>query len=593
MQLRRACHRFAMTTLGVLVSVTCCWSANDRSLNEVESIRRPIALVRRGTDLFVANRETGSVSQIDLKSLQVEGERKISKQLTDLVAVPGSGSFVAVDSSTHELIRFDVEEHRDPVRIRVAAYPSSVAVFSNGKMATVASRWSRQVTFVGLSEPQIPSVLMKIDLPFAADRQLVLDERHVLVADAFGGHLAVIDVSERCIEAHREINGHNIRGLALSADRKEVLITHQIMLSITATTKSRIGWGGVVSNSLQRISVAELLKPYESDHVETRSVYGRLYPLGEERNAAGDPAGVTTCLDGREFVALAGVHQIGMKRRNDLTLERGETGRRPTALYFDELNDRLFVANTFDDSVSVLDGQTLEAQTRIQLGPIADQTSEQIGEELFYDARLSLDGWFSCHSCHSDGHTTGRLNDNFSDGSFGTPKRILSLLGAGETRPWGWNGTQQSLHRQAISSIENTMAGPGKTSPTLSDSNVAALASFVASLEPAPSVAQARGQIDQETVQRGRNVFRKQGCAECHHSGTFTSPVVADVGLRDEAGLKKFNPPSLRGVSQRGPFLHDNRAATLRELLTTHDHGGSSGLAESRLRDLITFLNSI
>ena len=46
----------------------------------------------------------------------------------------------------------------------------------------------------------------------------------------------------------------------------------------------------------------------------------------------------------------------------------------------------------------------------------------------------------SCHSCHPDGHTNGLLNDNLGDGNFGAPKRVLSLLGVGQTGPWAWNG---------------------------------------------------------------------------------------------------------------------------------------------------------
>ena len=55
-------------------------------------------------------------------------------------------------------------------------------------------------------------------------------------------------------------------------------------------------------------------------------------------------------------------------------------------------------------------------------------------------AKLAHDGWFSCHSCHTDGHTNSRLNDSLGDGSFGAPKRVLSLLGVNDTAPWAWNG---------------------------------------------------------------------------------------------------------------------------------------------------------
>jgi cytochrome c peroxidase len=66
-----------------------------------------------------------------------------------------------------------------------------------------------------------------------------------------------------------------------------------------------------------------------------------------------------------------------------------------------------------------------------------------------------------------------------------------------------------------------------------------------------------------------------------------------DVGLRDEAGQKLFNPPSLRGVSQRQQFFHDGRAATLEEVFSDFGHQVDESLTEDELRDLVRFLRSL
>jgi cytochrome c peroxidase len=65
------------------------------------------------------------------------------------------------------------------------------------------------------------------------------------------------------------------------------------------------------------------------------------------------------------------------------------------------------------------------------------------------------------------------------------------------------------------------------------------------------------------------------------------------VGLKDEAGYRHFNPPSLRGVSQGGPFFHDNRAATLTEVFTKYRHQLKKKLTKRELADLLNFLWSI
>lgn len=88
-----------------------------------------------------------------------------------------------------------------------------------------------------------------------------------------------------------------------------------------------------------------------------------------------------------------------------------------------------FVADMCSDLVSVVDSTTMTRTTQISLAHQPELSVEQSGEALCYDSRVSYDGWVSCHSCYSRGHTCGQLNDNLSDGRRGIPKRVLSLLG--------------------------------------------------------------------------------------------------------------------------------------------------------------------
>jgi cytochrome c peroxidase len=74
---------------------------------------------------------------------------------------------------------------------------------------------------------------------------------------------------------------------------------------------------------------------------------------------------------------------------------------------------------------------------------------------------------------------------------------------------------------------------------------------------------------------------------------TYSSWEVHDVGLADERGLRKFNPPSLRGVGQGYRFLHDNRAASLEEVFTRYHHKLPAGTPQSEVDDLVRFLRSL
>src|SRR5690606_13584608 len=114
-----------------------------------------------------------------------------------------------------------------------------------------------------------------------------------------------------------------------------------------------------------------------------------------------------------------------------------------------------YVICAMDNAVDVVDVERRAHQGRISLGPRPEPSWEERGEALFYDGRLSMDGWMSCNSCHTDGHTTGLRNDNLGDDTFGAPKRILSLLGARNTEPYAWNGNSWSLALQMQKSVRS------------------------------------------------------------------------------------------------------------------------------------------
>jgi mono/diheme cytochrome c family protein len=119
-----------------------------------------------------------------------------------------------------------------------------------------------------------------------------------------------------------------------------------------------------------------------------------------------------------------------------------------------------------------------------------------------------------------------------------------------------------------------------------------ALAMFVMSLEaPTPDAA---------PTARGEELFA-QRCAGCHdpargYSGDLiaasaltSDPLVSNSPMR---GTGSYRVPSLLGVSQGGPFLHDLSAPTLGDLL---DEGHPSGaeLTPAEREDLLSFLNTL
>ncbi len=543
--------------------------------------------------IYTANRRSGSISVLAADDLHVVAEVPVSGHLSDMAVMNAGKSLVAVDETAHLLLVLEPKPDGVSVqtRIPVDKAPVSVAVDAKGTRCAVASLWPRRLTLFE-SEPkggqhgQLKRQAV-LDLPFAPRKMLWLEEPNRLIAaDSFGGRLAVIDPGAARIVSLKKVAGHNIRGLAVSADGKDLLIAQQVLDASSKTMHTPVFWGNLMQNVLRSQSLDELLSNGVTEP-DTGDLF-RTEPLGHPSNATGDPYDVRVLPGGQTVVSLAGVGEIAIRPSDLKPFERFDAQAHSTGLLLHPDGKRLLVANTFADSITVFDLEDWGIAGHVSLGPTSKLSERDRGERLFYDARLSLDGWYSCHSCHTDGHTTGQRNDNLSDLSFGAPKRILPLGGVGETGPWAWNGRSLDLQKQIHSSIQNTMQGTQRA-----DEELKALATYLKTLKPAPSLDRMRGTLDEEAIARGRRIFHSQGCADCHQPPTYTSPETYDVGLADERGETEFNPPSLRGVSQRNELFHDSRAKSLQGVLEKYHHGDGHKLSKKERADLIAFLRSL
>jgi YVTN family beta-propeller protein len=547
-------------------------------------VRQPVALgfVNDGRLILAANRRSGTISVVDTRTLRLVQEIAAGRGLSDLIVTHDHERILVCDEPAGELVclcgqgaRFDVDH-----RLAIGASPVSVQVDEKSSRCTVACLWPRRLAIVAL-RPH-PMVTRQIDLPFPPLKQCRLGKGKLAVADAFAGGLAIIDLDKGQIQASFNLPIHNIRGLALSADSRHLLVTHETLRPSAAASFDDIHWGNLLTNNIRSLSVDTLMET-GADPLRDSD----LLHLGEAGHGTADPAGIVVS-GKRLFVALSGVHQLAIGREQGDQWQYLDVGRRPTAVVPSADGTRIYVANAFSDSISIIDAKAGKSMAEIPLGPRAPLSKAELGEILFYDGRLSHDGWLSCHSCHSDGHSNSRLADTLGDGSYGTPKRIPSLLGVGETGPWAWNGSMNRLESQVRKSVESTMQGPKPT-----DTQVEELTAYLRTLLPARPRADFQDHPDRLAIDRGHEVFVRQGCSRCHAPPFYTSAKTFDVGLSDERGLKQFNPPALRGVSQGGPYFHDGRSASLEEVFTSHKHQLERQLAKKDLHDLLEFLNSL
>jgi YVTN family beta-propeller protein len=567
----------------MIVAVTCVCKfviAEDAS-----HFRQPVSIVVIDDDRIVtANQRSGSLTLIDQGQKNVIAEFSVGRSLSDVVRVPGQPQLLATDQANHQLILIQVTgdllvlQHRLPV----SPYPVSVRVSADGSRAFVASLWSRAITVVDLKlfYKMEQAVVRTIPLRFAPREQLYLDSaKKLIVADAFGSKLAVVDPDSGVVDSVRELPAHAIRQLRLHPTKPRLMMSHQMLSRLAHTTLDDVHWGGLMVNCLRSLPLADVLNPKADLLKQSQLDY-----LGGPEQGAGDPAGFVITPTGLIAVALSGTDEVAVDDGNHIYAKRIKTGSRPTAMALNTSGSRAFVVNTLSDSVTIIDIEHRTALGTISLGATPELTAEDRGERLFHSASLSHDRWLSCASCHVDGHSNGLFNDNFTDESFGTAKRVLSLRGVGETAPYAWSGRFTTLAEQIQHSVKSTMQGD-----EISAEQTADLEAYLRTLPPAPAV----GGTDASSRERGAKLFTQFDCNRCHTQPAFTSARVTDVKLKDEQGLSKFNPPSLRGVSQNGPYFHDGRATTLTEVFSKFQHQLETKLSDDEIADLVAYLNSL
>jgi len=287
---------------------------------------------------------------------------------------------------------------------------------------------------------------------------------------------------------------------------------------------------------------------------------------------------------------------------------------------------RAWVHDTLDRTLTVVDVSGLLDGTDAASPAIATQpalTEEPLspelllGKRLFHNASardLSQDGYISCATCHPDGGHDGRTWD-FTDRGEGV-RNTTDLRGRAGTAhgPVHWTGNFDEiqdfendirLHFGGAGLMSDTDFADGRQDPLgapkagLSE-RLDALAAYVTSLDTFPrSPHRDEDGGWTEDGLRGRAIFDRLGCADCHAGDILTdSPDRErhDVGtLTDASGQRLGGPldgidtPTLHGLHASAPYLHDGSAATVREVLDNEAHMGTR-LSDRQKDRLAAFL---
>ncbi|MEM7203604.1 MAG: Ig-like domain-containing protein [Planctomycetota bacterium] len=333
------------------------------------------------------------------------------------------------------------------------------------------------------------------------------------------------------------------------------------------------------------------------------------------------------------FHALQGSNEIDVRDAytGDVTGDIPNTGLAPQGLVLSE-DGRMFVHNFMSRNVTVYDVTGVTRSTTFAMPLITTVSTvanealspqELQGKQIFYNAddpRMNEDGYISCASCHLDGGQDGQVWD-FTDRGEGL-RNTISLQGRGGM---GHGNVHWTANFDEIQDFENDIRGPfggdGFMSDTLFGTGTVsnplgqpkaglspeldALAAYVSSLsEFGQSPHRAPSGALTVAGARGKVVFEQLSCAQCHSGNNFTDGLLHNVGTiqrgsgqRIGGPLTGLETPTLRGLWNSAPYLHNGSAATLLDVITrrnpTGQHGATRALTKQERADLVQYLLQI
>ena len=573
-----------------------CASAAERDRSPVDLVLGPDE-----TWLATVNQTSDSVSLVRVSDGALLDEVAVGHHPVAIALAPDDKTLLVSGHYSGEVTLLEVADGKLKTggQIDVGFQPHGIALSPDGQTAYVACTASAEVAVVDLASRRVIDRIAVGRWP----RHVALSPNGSRLAVATSGDrgVTIVDTQARLAAYQEQFVGLNIGQMQASKDGRYVWFPWMVYRNNSITPNNiRLGW--VMASRIARVRL---------DGPARREAMS-LDPQGK---AIADVHGLGLTSDESRLIAsAAGTHELLVYRTEGLPLKdyggtdhiepdlladherfyRMELGGRPLALRVSKDDRTVYVVNYLDNSVQVVDIVERKVVRTLPLGSAAEVSLARRGEAIFYDARRSLDQWYSCHTCHYEGGTTSVPTDTTNDGTAFTFKTVLPLYHLHETGPWTWHGWQTDLQAAMKKSLTETMLGPQPT-----DEDASAMLAYLQSLELPPNPFRAKDGSLSPAAERGKLVFAsdKAACASCHSGPHFTDGQVHDVGLgspRDR--YKGYNTPSLLGVYGKVKLLHDGRVDSLEAVITgphAPEKVAGSKLSEDEVKDLVEYLKSL
>jgi YVTN family beta-propeller protein len=532
---------------------------------------------------------TGSVVSPDGRTLYVTGGG-------------AQGQVFVVDTASGDILKV----------IPVGHTPNAPVLSPDGEVLYVCNRFNNNVSIIDLKRALETSRVCVAREPVAAD--ISKDGRWLFVGNhlpngrADTGYIAsevsVIDTHTGLVKSIPLVNGaEGLRGLKVSPDGQTVFAVHYLARYQVPITQLDRGWVSTDALSVIRVSDHTLVETILLDDL----LLGFPNPWAIDFTADGEHMLVTAA--GSHELSVIQLPELMQKiEANPAQIESADEVKTYNNLsFFSDIRQRVrlsgngpralavwgsevYVANYFSDSIDVLDLTKPQLRTSMELNPDLEVTQIREGEILFNDATHSMQQWLSCATCHPDGRADGLNWDVLNDG-MGNPKNVKSILYTDETLPTAWLGIRENLEIHVRKALKFTLFSG------LSEEKAQSIDAYLKAARPMPSPYLVNGALSDAAL-RGKRVFEVERCQRCHMEPYFTDAEMHEVGTtRGVDAGKAVDTPSLLELWRSAPYLHDGRAATVRDVLLNETHANIetriNRLNDDEIDDLEAFLLSL
>ena len=536
-----------------------------------------------GARAYVSNRLDDTVSVIDVSSRQVTALIPVGDEPHGVLTDSSGKKLYVLNTSADSISVIDTNTLKEIKRFSASRSPWSLSRSPDGSLIYVTNNLSRFVEFRG------PSI----------------------------SEVTVIDTNRAIVANRIEVPAANLlQGIDWHPSGDFALITCNRTKNLVPMTRLLQGW--TITNGL-----GVIWKDGRVDQVL----------LDEPGMCFPDPADVAITPDGRlalvtssgsDRIAVVDIHKLleileaatdqerlrvlpnHLGKPTEFVIAHIPTKNSPRGVVITPDGKTAFVANALDDSLTVIDLNTLEPVARVDLGGPKTITKVRYGERLFHSANITFRRQFSCHSCHPDGHVDGLTYDIEPDGIGGSPVDNRTLRGILDTAPFKWEGTNPSLQRQCGPRLAVFFTRIQPFTPE----ELSALDNYICTIPRPPNRyrplgaeltdAQRRGKqmFDRTTGNDGRIIAKGNRCSTCHFPPLYTDRLRHNIGTKLWLDREsEFDTPHLSNIYDSAPYLHNGIAETLEEIWTRYNpddqHGVTNDMTKDQLNDLIEYIKTL